>query len=83
MREQIPVSLTALYAKIDGVEVGTSEALVAHSAERLRPIVEELGAPDEPWLEGHRIKVLDGNHLGIRCTTPVWLVRAEGRMIGA
>jgi hypothetical protein len=63
MREQIPVSLTALYAKIDGVEVGTSEALVAHSAERLRPIVEELGAPDEPWLEGHRIKVLDGNHL--------------------
>lgn len=63
MREQIPVSLTALYAKIDGVEVGTSEALVAHSAAQLRPIADELGAPNEPWLKGYRIKVLDGNHL--------------------
>jgi hypothetical protein len=52
-----------VYAKLDGVEVGTSEALVAHSAEQLRPIVEELGAPNEPWLEGYRVKVLDGNHL--------------------
>lgn len=29
MREQIPVSLTALYAKIDGVEVATNEVLTA------------------------------------------------------
>lgn len=63
MRERIPVSLAALYAKIDGVEVGTSEALVAHSAAQLLPIVGELGAPNEPWLAGHRIKVLDGNHI--------------------
>jgi hypothetical protein len=63
MREQIPVSLTALYAKIDGVEVGTSEALVVYSAAQLRPIVDELGAPNEPWLAGYRVKVLDGNHL--------------------
>ena len=63
MREQIPVSLTALYAKIDGVEVGTSEALVAHSAAQLLPIIDELGATSERWLPGHRIKVLDGNHL--------------------
>lgn len=63
MREQIPVSLTALYAKMDGVEVSTSEALVAHSASQLLPILDELGAPNEPWLVGHRIKVLDGNHL--------------------
>ncbi len=48
------MGFTALYAKIDGVEVGTSEALVAHSAERLRPIVEELGAPVDvaPWVAG-------------------------------
>jgi hypothetical protein len=63
MREQIPVSLTALYAKIDGVEVGTSEALVAESAAQLLAVVRELGAPNEPWLQGYRIKVLDGNHL--------------------
>lgn len=48
MREQIPVSLTALYAKLDALEVGTSEALVAHSAGQLRPIIDELGTPSEP-----------------------------------
>lgn len=63
MREQVPVSLTALYAKLDGMEVGTSEALVGHSTERLRPIIDELGPTSEPWLPGYRIKVLDGNHL--------------------
>jgi hypothetical protein len=63
MREQIPVSLAALYEKIDGVEVSTSEALVAHSGARLGEVIAELGVPSEPWLAGHRVKVLDGNHL--------------------
>jgi len=30
-----------------------------------------------------KFKELHAQHFGIRCTTPVWLVRAEGRMIGA
>jgi len=63
MRKQLPVSLTALYAKLNGVEVGTSEALVGHSAERLRPVIEALGMPTQRWLRGYRIKALDGNHL--------------------
>ena len=63
MREQLPVTLSALYAKLDGVEVGTSGALVAHSADRLRPVIEALGMPSAPWLRGYRIKALDGNHL--------------------
>jgi hypothetical protein len=63
MREKLPVTLTALYAKLNGVEVGTSEALVAYSADRLEPVIEALGMPSAPWLRGYRIKVLDGNHL--------------------
>jgi hypothetical protein len=63
MRQQIPVTLTALYGKLNGVEIGTSQALVAQSAERLRPVVDALGTPGERWLRGHRIKALDGNHL--------------------
>jgi len=63
MRERLPVTLTALYAKLNGVEVGTSEALVAHSAQRLRPVMDALGMPDSAWLPGYRIKALDGNHL--------------------
>jgi hypothetical protein len=63
MRKQLPVTLTALYAKLNGVEVGVSEALIADSAERLRAVIDEVGMPDTPWLRGYRIKALDGNHL--------------------
>lgn len=63
MREKLPVTLTALYAKLNGVEVGTSEALVGHSAEQLRPVIDALGGPSSRWLPGYRIKALDGNHL--------------------
>jgi Transposase DDE domain len=62
MREQVPVSLTALYDKLGGVEMATTEALVAHSAVRLGPVIAALGTA-EPWLPGYRIRVLDGNHL--------------------
>ncbi|MDH5658996.1 MAG: transposase [Nitrosopumilus sp.] len=62
IRERIPSSLTAVYDKLGGVEMSTTEALVAHSAQKLRPVVSALGAI-EPWLPGHRIRLLDGNHL--------------------
>lgn len=62
MREQIPVSLTAVYDKLSGIETQTSEALVAHCAARLEPVIEALGT-SERWLEGYRVRVLDGNHL--------------------
>jgi hypothetical protein len=63
LRERLPVTLTALYAKLNGVEVGTSEALVADSAQRLRPVIDALGMRGSAWLPGYRIKALDGNHL--------------------
>lgn len=62
MRGRVPVSLTAVYDKLGGVEMSTTEALVAHSADRLRPVIEALGTA-EPWLPGYRIRALDGNHL--------------------
>ena len=62
MRKQVPVTLTALYGKLNRVEVGTCQALVADSAQRLRPVIEALGTP-AAWLPGYRIKVLDGNHI--------------------
>lgn len=63
MRGEVPVTLTALYGKLNRVEVSTSEALVAYSGERLRAVLDALGVDGERWLPGHRIKVLDGNHL--------------------
>jgi len=62
MRKELPVTLSALYAKLNRVEVGTCEALVLESAQRLRPVIEALGTASA-WLPGHRIKVLDGNHI--------------------
>jgi hypothetical protein len=62
LREAVGVSVTALYEKLAGIETGTTEALVAHSAARLRPVIAALGTP-EPWLEGFRVRVLDGNHI--------------------
>ena len=62
MREELPITLTALYAKLNRVEVGTCQALVADSAQRLRPVIEALGTASA-WLPGYRIKVLDGNHI--------------------
>lgn len=62
LREQVGVSVAALYQKLAGVEPETTEALVAHSAARLRPVLAALGKP-EAWLDGFRVRVLDGNHL--------------------
>jgi hypothetical protein len=62
MRKQLPVTLTALYGKLNRVEVGTCQALVAESAQRFRPVIEALG-PIDAWVPGYRVKVLDGNHI--------------------
>jgi Transposase DDE domain len=61
--DTLPVSLTSVYNKINGTEPTVSAALVAHSALRLRPVIETMAPGLEPWLPGYRVRVLDGNHL--------------------
>jgi Transposase DDE domain len=63
MAPALGVTRKAVYDKIDRVETTTSAALVRHSGLALGPIIDELGSRNEPWLEGHRVKVLDGSHL--------------------
>ncbi len=63
MREEIPVSLTALYDKLDGTEPGVSAALVRHSANRMREVIDATGGALPPRFPGYRMKILDGNHL--------------------
>lgn len=62
-RKDLPVSLAALYDKINRTEPGLARALVAGSAERLAPIVKEVGRVESPLCPGYRVLVLDGNHL--------------------
>jgi hypothetical protein len=63
MAPVLGVTRRAVYGKIDRVETTTSAALVRHSGAALGAIIDELGGRKEPWLEGYRVKILDGNHL--------------------
>src|SRR3954469_9560289 len=63
MAPVLGVTRKAVYDKIDRVETTTSSALVRHSAAALGAVIDELGGRDEPWLEGYRVRILDGNHL--------------------
>jgi len=57
----LPVSLAALYDKVKRSEPAVLRGLVSGSAQRLRPVVDELGGPAS--LSGWQLRIVDGNHL--------------------
>lgn len=59
--QQFSVSITSVYNKLNGIEAGTSAALVRETACEMAEITEALGAVRKSWLPGYRIKILDGN----------------------
>lgn len=61
--EPIPVSLTSVYNKLNGVEPTVAAELVRHSANQLGPVVGQLGGALQPWVKGYSVRILDGNHL--------------------
>jgi IS4 transposase len=61
--EKLPVSITAVYDKLQGVETAVSAALVRDSSEQLRPLVHRLRGRAARLLPGYPIRILDGNHL--------------------
>src|SRR5262245_49862592 len=62
----IPVSLTSLYNKLQGVEPLVSSELVVHAASRLQPLIEQIGGALPEPVPGYQMHVLDGNC--IACT---------------
>ena len=63
-RARIPVSVRALYDKLDHVEPGTARALVQHTAKGVSDLIDGTDGCCEPLLKGYRVRILDGNHLG-------------------
>ena len=63
MAPALGVTKKAVYDKISRVETTTGAALVRHSGSALAALIDELGGRQAPWLEGYRVRVLDGNHL--------------------
>lgn len=59
--EQLPVSLAALYDKVNRTEPAVLRALVQGSAARLAPVMAQLGG--QASLSGWRLRILDGYHL--------------------
>ncbi|KAE8753325.1 IS4 family transposase, partial [Paraburkholderia madseniana] len=59
--KHLPVSLAALYEKVNRTEPAILRALVQGSAQRLEPVL--AAWPCQASLPGWRVRVLDGNHL--------------------
>ena len=62
--EEIGVSKTAVYDKLNRLEPCVSQALVRYSAREMKTIIEEVGGQRPELLPGYRINILDGNGLG-------------------
>lgn len=61
--EEIGVSVTSVYNKLNGIEPSVSAAVVRHTATQLEPLINSLGGELPDLLPGYRVKILDGNHL--------------------
>lgn len=62
-RQEITVSVRALYDKLAHVEVGTSRALVQYTAERIGKLIDHCHGCRASRLKGYKVRILDGNHL--------------------
>jgi IS4 transposase len=60
-KEDICVSVTSVYNKLNGIEVNTSAGLVRYAAREMEGIIDKLGGAKPPILPGLRVKLLDGN----------------------
>ena len=62
-KESIPVSVVALYQKLQRTEPGLCEALVAGSSQPMAELVKELDALRAEPVAGRRLRIIDGNLL--------------------
>jgi IS4 transposase len=63
VKDTVPVTITALYNKLNRTEPGVVSALVRHTADRLAPVITKMKGQMPPLLAGMRVRILDGNHL--------------------
>ncbi|AMV25132.1 Transposase DDE domain protein [Gemmata sp. SH-PL17] len=61
--DHLPVSVSAVYARLARVPTAAGRERVQHTAERLGPVIRAMGGAEVEPLPGYRVKVLDGNHL--------------------
>jgi len=62
-KDRFTVSITAVYDKLQGIEVNVSRRMIRQTAVRLTGVVCHLLPRHSPLLPGYRVKIIDGNHL--------------------
>ena len=62
-QDDVGASLVSVYNKLNYLETHTSAELVRYSAREFAPLIAHMGGERAPWLEGYRIKIVDGNCL--------------------
>ena len=60
-KDEIGVSISAVYDKLNGLETSVSSASVQQTALDMEAMIEQMDARRQPLLPGYRIKMLDGN----------------------
>jgi hypothetical protein len=63
VKDTLPVSLQALYDKLNGIEPTVTAAMVHHVAGRLEPVIRQMGGQFPPLIPGYQTRIIDGNHL--------------------
>jgi IS4 transposase len=63
MKDEVGVSATATYGKLERVEPGISQALVRYAYERTLAVRKALGSRPRHEIGGYDTRILDGNHL--------------------
>jgi len=61
--DSLPVSITSVYNKLNGLEPSVTSALVRHTGGRLAAVVDQMGGRVPELLPGYRVRIIDGNHL--------------------
>jgi hypothetical protein len=60
-KEDVAVSVTSLYNKLNGIEVNTSAELVRYAAAAVSPIIQAFKGTRSSPVAGYKVKLLDGN----------------------
>lgn len=85
-RQDLGVSLSALYEKINHTEPALGRALVVESARRLGPVVGPFKGKQVPICPGYRTRIVDGNCLApsekrLKALRPVRSAALPGRSL--
>lgn len=62
--KELRVSRTSVYNKLNGIEPAVSAAMVRASSQQLSSCIGEMGGALPEWVDGYRVRILDGNCLG-------------------